>query len=265
MWGQKPALFFFKILMRKCFSGLNGHQVAECSSLLCTAGMGTEHLQAALAEHWLSFVHLLTVLQTPTECYCTHSPCGLAQHGEWCRHRCGGNWGRDRRAGSRLFCCWHVTEELSSPVQLARTSVANQDLCQGLPAICWQIPWEGWSPGGSSKRKASCGLVASLWPETMLCFSSRTKGQGPVRVMIPAGEAEVCITVQPICITPSLWLGCRRMWLWQKEALKCLICHCLTPTNILMPTPHLCVQHLPTSNRAHSDPHPTVSLFSPEF
>lgn len=32
--------------------------------------------------------------------------------------------------------------------------LVGEDLCQGLPAICWQIPWDGWSPGGSWKRKA---------------------------------------------------------------------------------------------------------------
>lgn len=68
--------------------------------------------------------------------------------------------------------------------------------------------------------------------------------------------------VQPVFITPSLWLGCRGMWPWQNEALECLICHCLVSTYILMPTSRLRVPHLPTSS---GDQPPRVSLFSAEF
>lgn len=102
---------------------------------------------------------------------------------------------------------------------LARTSAAGEDLCQGLPAICWQTPWDGWNPGGSWKRKA----VVVWWYH----FDQRQYYVflvGPIRVMIPAGKTEGSITIQPVSITSSFWLGCRGMWPWQSKALKCQLC-----------------------------------------
>lgn len=57
-----------------------------------------------------------------------------------------------------------------------RSSVAKpgeQDLCQGLPAICWQIPRDGWSLGGSCKRRARA--CPSCWGS---CLEHPDGGRG---------------------------------------------------------------------------------------
>lgn len=144
-----------------------------------------------------------------------------------------------------------------------RSSVAQAGWPGALPGVACHLlanPTGGMKPRRQLEKESSCGLVVSLRPETTLCFSGRTRG--PIRVMLPAGKAEGCVMVQPVFITPSLWLGCRGMWPWQNEALECLICHCLVSPYILMPTSRLRVPHLPTSS---GDQPPRVSLFSAEF
>lgn len=95
--------------------------------------------------------------------------------------------------------------------------MSGQDLCgwQGpQPGVACHLlanPMGRMEPRRELEKESCCGLVVLLWPEMMLCFSGRTRGQGPIRVMLLAGKAEGCITIQPVSITPTLYPGCRGM------------------------------------------------------
>lgn len=136
------------------FLWANGYWVAECS-LLHTAGIGTKHLCAALAEHRPLLVH--GAAKSPSVLHPQVRVVWLSA-----APGAGTGVGMTREgAGGRPFCCLDGTKELSS-------RVAGQDLCgwRGpLPGVACHLlanPMGRMEPRRELEKESSCGLVVSF-------------------------------------------------------------------------------------------------------